>query len=46
MFCTSLRRRKDWAPVIPHLLQNRDPKFRGEDQIQETHGFPLPETEL
>lgn len=36
MFCTSLRRRKEWAPVVPRLLQNRDPKFRGEDKIQRT----------
>lgn len=36
MFCTSLRRRKEWAPVVLRLLQNRDPKFRGEDKIQQT----------
>ncbi|KAJ0121550.1 hypothetical protein J7T55_008714 [Diaporthe amygdali] len=40
MFCTSLRRRKEWAPVVPRLLQNRNPKFR-EGKL-DTHDVNLP----
>ncbi|ROV97526.1 hypothetical protein VSDG_04528 [Cytospora chrysosperma] len=40
MFCTSLRRRKDWVPAIPHLLQNKDPKFR--ESKLDTHDVNLP----
>ncbi|KAL1878766.1 hypothetical protein Daus18300_002042 [Diaporthe australafricana] len=40
MFCTSLRRRKEWAPVVPRLLQNRDPKFR--ESKLDTHDVNLP----
>lgn len=29
MFCTSLRRRKQWAPAVPHLTQHDKLKFRG-----------------
>ncbi|KAG8165285.1 hypothetical protein KVR01_005560 [Diaporthe batatas] len=40
MFCTSLRRRKEWAPAIPRLLQTRDPKFR--ESKLDTHDVNLP----
>ncbi|KUI66615.1 hypothetical protein VM1G_01815 [Cytospora mali] len=40
MFCTSLRRRKEWSSVIPHLLQNKDPKFR--ESKLDTHDVNLP----
>ncbi|KAI3397874.1 hypothetical protein diail_10275 [Diaporthe ilicicola] len=40
MFCTSLRRRKEWAPVLSRLLQNRDPKFR--ESKLDTHDVNLP----
>lgn len=29
MFCTSLRRRKQWAAAVPHLVQHDKLKFRG-----------------
>ncbi|ROW11304.1 hypothetical protein VMCG_01027 [Cytospora schulzeri] len=40
MFCTSLRRRKDWVPAIPYLLQNKDPKYR--ESKLDTHDVNLP----
>ncbi|KAH8788709.1 hypothetical protein F5883DRAFT_635577 [Diaporthe sp. PMI_573] len=40
MFCTSLRRRREWAPVVTRLLQNRDPKFR--ESKLDTHDVNLP----
>ncbi|POS78235.1 hypothetical protein DHEL01_v203372 [Diaporthe helianthi] len=42
MFCTSLRRRKEWAPAIPYLLQNRDPKFRENKLDSHDVNLPLP----
>ncbi|KAG6363206.1 hypothetical protein INS49_008302 [Diaporthe citri] len=40
MFCTSLRRRKEWAPVVHRLLQNKNPKFR--ESKLDTHDVNLP----
>lgn len=32
MFCTSLRRRNEWIPVVSLLLQNKEPKLRGTEE--------------
>lgn len=29
MFCTTLRQRPEWAPIIPVLLRSETPKYRG-----------------
>ncbi|KAF3769088.1 hypothetical protein M406DRAFT_72038 [Cryphonectria parasitica EP155] len=44
MFCTSLRRRRQWASAVPYLLQHDKMKFR--ESKLDTHdvNLPLPST--
>lgn len=40
MFCSSLRKRRDWALVPSNLLAQQQPRWKGSRLAEESRGFP------